>query len=475
MIKKLLLTSAIFSIFTGVSPVFAEIGNITSPKNVILIIGDGMDDQQVSIARNYLVGANGMLSLDSMPVRSTARVITVDENNPNKNVYVADSANSATSLATGVITSRGRIATSAQSDRDLATIVELATSAGYKAGIVTTASITDATPASFVAHIRRRGCENPSQMTGTNRYGISIDCSADLISNGGNGSIAEQIAVANIDLIFGGGLAHFNKTTLAHDKSVLDIAKNNGYTVITSKQGLDTLKPSTKALGLFSGDTMPVKWRAENNAGPQKPDASILNYVHKYLGDVELPAVSHCENNPSWDDMPSLKHMTDTALTQLSQNNGNGFFLMIESASIDKQSHERNTCGHIGETAQLIEALDSALAFAKSHPDTLILVTADHGHSAQIIPERSMFSDYGIPVFTPGYLTRLQTLEGSIMGVNYASNDFAAEEHSGVNVPIYANKVAKSLLKASVTQAQLFNIMADYLDLLPSDTSTTQP
>ena len=50
------------------------------PKaNVILIIGDGMDDVQISIARNYLKGARGRLTLDALPVRSTVQVLTVDE------------------------------------------------------------------------------------------------------------------------------------------------------------------------------------------------------------------------------------------------------------------------------------------------------------------------------------------------------------------------------------------------------------
>ena len=57
---------------------------------------------------------------------------------------------------------------------------------------------------------------------------------------------------------------------------------------------------------------------------------------------------------------------------------------MIESASIDKQSHARKACGSIGELAQLEEALQSALVFAEHHPNTLILVTADHSHTLTI-------------------------------------------------------------------------------------------
>ncbi len=88
----------------------------------------------------------------------------MDNNAPDKPVYVADSANSATALATGVTTSIGRIGTSAQSDKDLTTIIELAEDKGFKTGLVTTASITDATPAAFATHVSVRGCESSERM-----------------------------------------------------------------------------------------------------------------------------------------------------------------------------------------------------------------------------------------------------------------------------------------------------------------------
>ena len=54
------------------------ISAISNAGNVILIIGDGMDDHQVTIARNYLVGSRGKLTLDQLPLRSTAQVLSVD-------------------------------------------------------------------------------------------------------------------------------------------------------------------------------------------------------------------------------------------------------------------------------------------------------------------------------------------------------------------------------------------------------------
>ena len=126
----------------------AQIGG-DEPRHVILIIGDGMDEQQITIARNYLKGASGELLLDRLPMRGAAQILTIDDRVNGAPIYVADSANTASSMATGEVTSRGRIATSAGDDHDLKTIVELAKDAGYRTGIVTTASVTDATPAAF--------------------------------------------------------------------------------------------------------------------------------------------------------------------------------------------------------------------------------------------------------------------------------------------------------------------------------------
>ena len=164
-------------------------------RQVILIIGDGMDDQQISIARNYLAGAAGRLLLDDLPLRSSSQVLTVEDKADGKPVYVSDSANSATSMATGIVTSRGRISTTPGSDKDLTTIMEMANTAGFKTGIVTTASVTDATPAAFASHISYRLCEDPTLMEEITYYGVDLgECIVDLKSNGGPGSISVQLA-----------------------------------------------------------------------------------------------------------------------------------------------------------------------------------------------------------------------------------------------------------------------------------------
>ncbi len=446
---------------------------LAEERNVILIIGDGMDDHQITIARNYLAGVRGRLNLDTMPVRSAVQVLTVSEEDPGIPVYVADSANSATAMATGVVTSRGRIATSANKDLDIPGIVDLAHSAGYRTGIVSSASVTDATPAAFMAHISVRGCENPERMENYSLGGeFVIDCSQDLKANGGLGSIAEQIVESSVDVIFGGGKMHFSGLSESVGNKgpvpLLQLASDSGYRVLTKTADLnnaDLALDGKKLLGLFAEEELPVRLRGENNRSGEEPTVSMLNSLYWALGSVEFPEPMLCENNPEFAGVPDLKKLTDVAINVLSNNNARGFFLMVESASIDKQSHARNACGSIGELQQLSEVLDSALAFAAEHKNTLILVTADHGQAAQLVPNESLFKAYGVPVYTPGLIVRIKTPQNAVLAVNYATNNFFVEEHTGVNVPLFANDVGKPLISTFLSQPDLYFIMRDYLQL----------
>jgi alkaline phosphatase len=444
----------------------------TNSRNVILIIGDGMDDQQITIARNYLKGAGGQLLLDNMPVRSAVQVLTVQENNPKQPMYVADSANTATSMATGKVTSRGRIGTMAYSDNDSRTIAEFAKAGGYGVGIVSTASITDATPASFISHINQRFCESPATMVDAKIMGnVFANCASDLKANGGLGSIAEQIADSPYDIILGGGQKHFEIAAEGNPQTLVEQAEANGFQVVKNKQELAQLRKrksnnQKKILGLFAKKHLPTRLQGEGGRIAAKPKPSLLNQANWKLGTVEMPATMTCETNPKYSNSVSLKEMTAAALQHLSTKENRGFFLMVESASIDKQAHARNACGSIGEVAQLEEALQEAMAFAETHPETLILVTADHGQVAQLVPETSLFAKVGVPVYSPGRIARIKTPEGSTMVVNYATNnDFPIEEHSGVNVPLFANEIGRSEISPMIRQPDIFMIMMNHLQL----------
>ena len=435
-------------------------------RNVILIIGDGMDEQQITIARNYLKGASGELLLDTMPMRGAAQILTMQDRVDGAPVYVADSANTATSMATGQVTSRGRIATSAGDDKDITTIMEVAADAGYRTGIVTTASVTDATPAAFAAHISLRFCENPAAMVDVTLKDFVLgDCSPDLKANGGPGSISEQLAVSKVHVMLGGGRKHFTPAAEGTSTSVAELARERGFHIVENPAELSAAPADTRLLGLFSDSTMPVRLRGEGGREAEAPEPSLLNHVHRYLGEVTLPEPMDCEPNPDFAGVPGLKQMTDAALRHLTHENDRGFMLMIESASIDKESHQRRPCGSIGEIEQLEEALASAVAFAAEHPRTLILVTADHSQAAQLIPNESLFAKFPIPIYSPGKIARIRTAEGGIMVVNYATNNFNYEEHTGAAVPVYGNEEAAETVPPFIRQPEIFALLSDYLAL----------
>lgn len=136
---------------------------------------------------------------------------------------------------------------------------------------------------------------------------------------------------------------------------------------------------------------------------------------------------------------------------------------MIESASIDKESHKRNPCGSIGEIEQLEEALSLSLDFASAQGNTAVIVTADHAQAAQILPEPSLYSHYPIPIYSPGLTARVITPEGGMMRINYATNNGFSEEHTGANVPLFANEVEGLRLKPFLRQREVHDAMSRFL------------
>ena len=141
-----------------------------------------------------------------------------------------------TGWATGYKTSNGRISTTAGTDKDLTTILELAQQAGYRTGDVSTAELTDATPAVLASHVNARGCQGPLDMA---------SCPKDKKSAGGKGSIAEQMVDHHVAVLLGGGKARFDQKIdggPSVKKTVTQYAVAQGYQVVTAASALTEFK-----------------------------------------------------------------------------------------------------------------------------------------------------------------------------------------------------------------------------------------
>ncbi|MEU5691744.1 alkaline phosphatase [Actinosynnema sp. NPDC020468] len=404
-------------------------------RNVILFIGDGMGDSEITIARNYAKGAAGRLNLDRFPLTGAYTTYAVAKGDPTKPDYVTDSAASGTGWATGSKTYNGAISVDAFG-KPLPTILELAKKAGYRTGDVTTAEVQDATPAVLGSHVVSRDCKGPDETT--------AKCSVNAKENGGAGSISEQLVQTKPDVLLGGGAKYFNQTVKAGPftgKKVLDQATAAGYQVATDAASLAKVRSDKPVLGLFADGNMEVQW-----AGP--------------AAKVGGTPASTCTPNPALPAAaPSLVDMTRKALDLLDRNRrgDQGFFLQVEGASIDKQDHAANPCGQIGETVGFDDAIAAGQLYARIHPDTLVIVTADHGHTSQIIPNETK---------SPGQTATLVTKDGVPMTINYATNTPGqSQEHTGTQVRIAGSGPQAANVVGVTDQTDLFRTISRALAL----------
>ena len=196
----------------------------TAPRNVILLIGDGMGIGPVTAARCAGPGRGGRLAMDTMPY--TGFSITYAAN-----ALVTDSAAAGTALATGVKTNNGMISVDPSGKR-VKTILELAREMGKATGIVSTKFITDATPAVFVAHADSRSK---------------------------NEEIAAQMVHSGVDVVLGGGRQYFVPVSgggaRKDDRDLLDEAIKLHYSVVDSADAMSK-STSHRLIGLFAPSIM---------------------------------------------------------------------------------------------------------------------------------------------------------------------------------------------------------------------------
>lgn len=225
-------------------------------------------------------------------------------------------------------------------------------------------------------------------------------------------------------------------------RTVLDQARATGYQVLTDAAQIGAANLRKPILGLFGAGNLDLEWTGPKAAvGGTPPSRCTLNAARTAT-------------------QPHLPDMTRAALTALdSQSHGkdNGFFLQVEGASIDKQDHAANPCGQIGENIAFDNSVRAGLAYAAQHPDTLVVVTADHGHTSQIIPNDAA---------SPGQTATLITADQAEMTINYATNTPGqSQEHTGTQVRIAAQGPQAANVVGVTDQTDLFTTMRRALAL----------
>lgn len=186
-------------------------------------------------------------------------------------------------------------------------------------------------------------------------------------------TLASSVApYTGADVFFGAGAEQFIPGSGSFKgKDYYQEFANAGYTISLNKTSLLKVSNSTKALGIFCTSNLPV-WLDRN---------VYTNYLNTTTNDPsgnKKPAL----------DLPGFKEMTLKAIDILHARGGSkGFFLMSEAASIDKQMHTLDYDRALGDLLELddtIKATIQKLTDLGVLNNTLIVVTADHGHGFDV-------------------------------------------------------------------------------------------
>jgi len=321
-------------------------------KNVILFIADGMDTTTSTAARILAgqkaggAGEEYQLHFDRLPFTGFSKTY-------NTNAQVPDSAGTATAMMTGHKTKAGMISidqTVAVGDcegakgHELPSVMSIAEETGRATGIVSTARITHATPATVYAHSAQRGWEADRDLP--------------------DGSTCTDIASQLIE---------------AADENSLWVALGGGRRNFLPNDAADPEYPTAKGVR-EDGRNLMREWSRLSRQHKVVTDAEGLANAgrrQKVLGLFEPSHMKYEHDRP--DNEPSIADMTAFAIKRLSANK-DGYFLLVEGGRVDHAHHGGNAYRALTDTIAFDQAVKTAMDMTEAD-DTLIIVTADHGHT----------------------------------------------------------------------------------------------
>ncbi len=352
----------------------------TKAKNIIIMLGDGHGIAHRTAARIMQHGvqqgkALSDLATDKFPYTGIVKTASL-------NTIVTDSAPGMACYSTGNKCNNNEEGvfpddTVAEFDNPRVEFMGeyLHRTQGKSLGIVTTADVFDATPAANAVHTQNRGsgtgiCDQYLDES-VPQAGLSVLLGGGrkwFLPNTTVGSARSSSSTANIgdyvlptDIVNGWGVA---AGAVDASRDLLAGFQSAGFTYAPDKSTLTSVASgATKLLGLFAYSNM--------NVTKDKIDGR--------RGTVPAGRTNTVVTDYGFTDQPMLDEMTDAALTVLKKN-PNGFVLMVEGASIDKQAHNMDSERFILDAIEFDNACAKAKAFADNtaNGQTLVFVTADH-------------------------------------------------------------------------------------------------
>lgn len=290
------------------------------PRNIIFMVADGMSAGVPTLAEPFsqLLRKRGTtwarLAADHATVHGLFDMASLDS-------LVTDSSAASSTWASG-----SRIFNSAVNmlpdGRKLTPIGSLVKQQGMGFGLVTTTTVTHATPAGFAAVVPSR------------------DLEAD---------IAEQY-LGLVDVALGGGSRFFDPATRIDKRDLFASFQQQGYAVCRHRDELLRVQePPAKTLGAFASSHLPFTIDRDHN---------------------QLLASS----------VPTLAEMTTAALDILSRHHSRrGFLLQVEGGRVDHAAHANDAAAMLHDQLAFDDAIEAVFKFQQRNPDTLVIITTDHG------------------------------------------------------------------------------------------------
>ena len=456
----------------------AEARNAGQARNVIIFVGDGMGISTITAARIYagqsqgLDGESYQLTMETFPNVALSKTYS-------DNFQTADSAATAVAMMTGVKTDSGTLGfdhnvqvgnCGASLGHEVDSLFSMAEAQGFVTGVVSTARITHATPASTYSHSPSRDWEVDGDLGAQAQLGCR-DIASQLI---------DFPAGDGLEVAMGGGRRNFMRVDQADPEydgrtgSRTDgrdlvgewTAKSEAHTFIYDQAGFDAIDfdSDVRVLGLFEPSHMQFEQdRANDGAGE-----------------------------------PSVSELTAAAITRLNRGE-EGFVLMVEGGRIDHAHHGGNAHRALVDAVAFDEAIRTAVEMTDAS-ETMILVTADHSHTMTIAGYAArgnpilglarsevgalLRASDGRPYTTLGYANgpgavcvsdenaaceREDLTDIDVEAPNYLQQStyaMGSETHGGEDVAIFATGAGSERVGGVMEQNEIFHALAQSLGIV---------